>query len=247
MVQQDAWCPTQSCAQGGMRHIPGSCRRRIYGLISLWVWSSSFTLTFHGSHCCLSQLTGLISWEDFAQRWAHAAGSPLAPGRCFFGKGDGVLGSSGEKQPGSMCCLFLVLELPRIQSFFPLFLCSVPLAWICYSAGSDISWVFISELLHPTAPSEWLSDRAGYQPAKHGISLPFNGIFGIKSDSFQPWLLLCKHQQNVLQKTCPKWKTRSPSAPERWSFETCQRPSGRCWEGGKGLVLANAFGLWAHS
>lgn len=82
--------------------------------------------------------------------WGHSAGSPLAPEDAFSGRvGDGILGSLGEMQPGSTCCLFLVPELQN-SIFFPYFCaqCCLPGSDTQLSA-SNISWLFICDFLHP--------------------------------------------------------------------------------------------------
>lgn len=94
-----------------------------------------------------------------------------------------------------MCHLVFVLKLPRFNLLL-LFLCSVLLAliWcsvVCFSLV-DCHWLLFSTWLCVQGAFQMCTS---YQPSKHGISLPFNSIYGIKAYPFQPGMLLCKYQQ----------------------------------------------------
>lgn len=179
-VPRVGWSTPQALAEGGFMDL------FLLGLPEfehpLSPWHST------GASCCLSQLIGLISWEDFPPRWAHTAGSPLAPGRCFFRKGGWwdfrILG----RNPARINVLLVSCAWPAKNSIF--FPCSC--AQCCLSeSATQLSAQLSAGRLSVTSSTQLhvqgdFQTRAGYQPAKHGISLPFNRTFGIKSGPFQP-------------------------------------------------------------
>lgn len=90
-----------------------------------------------------------------------------------------------------------------------------------------------------------------HHPGRHDIPMPFNSIYGIKKYNFQPWLalvqILAGQQQSVFQNNkFPKWKMKG-FCSWKLDFYRLVKSHRVCWEGRKGLVLANTSGLWAHS
>lgn len=128
---------------------------------------------------------------------AHPAGSAWHQQGAVSGRvGDGILGSLGKTHPGSMCCLVLVPELPRIPSFFPIPVLSAACLDLILSYLLQIS----AECLSVTSPTQLhiqgdFQMRAGYQPGKHGTSLLSKSIFGINQILLSPSMLLCEYQQ----------------------------------------------------
>lgn len=113
----------------------------------------------------------------------------------FSGRvGDGVLGSLGEMQPGSMCCLFLVPELPRIPSFFTTPVLGAACHDLILSCLLQISPGCLSVISSTQFRVTFRRVLAVSQPSMEYPCLLI-AFVGSGQILFGPSMLLCKHQQ----------------------------------------------------